>query len=110
MPLHYTDHPMMTPSPEEAFDPAAPDHPMMTPEPVESFDDNEEYTDTEEGEEEMEEEEDYDINDHDSEIEDSKPIEASPEAKYDEATQQLIAAAEEARKSHRWVCVNIVSN
>jgi len=73
---------------------------MMTPEPVESFDDNEEYTDTEEGEEEMEEEEDYDINDHDSEIEDSKPIEASPEAKYDEATQQLIAAAEEARKSH----------
>merc|ERR550519_69745 len=71
---------MMTPAPPLA-DPNAPDHPMMTPPPPA------------EGEEE---DEDYDISDHD---EPEEAPEAKEESKYDEATRQLIATAEAARKA-----------
>merc|ERR1719154_110389 len=87
---------MMTPAPPLA-DPNAPDHPMMTPPPP-TDEDEEEYPEDEEDKEE-EEDEDYDIADHE-EPEEPVAAEVTPEEdKYDEATRQLVAAAEAARKA-----------
>jgi len=88
---HPPDHPMMTPSPEDTFDPEKPDYPMNTPAPPTDI--NEDYPDEHE---EEEEDEDYDINDH--EEPEVKQEEAKPESKYDEHTQNLINNAEDARR------------
>ena len=87
---HPPDHPMMTPSPEEA-DPEKPDYPMNTPPPPTDI---EEYDE----EEREEEDEDYDISDHEEPREPEIEKEAEAESKYDDLTQQLIQSADEARK------------
>jgi len=87
---HPPDHPMMTPSPEEA-DPEKPDYPMNTPPPPTDIDEYDE-------EEREEEDEDYDISDHEEPREPEIEKEVEAESKYDDLTQQLIQTADEARK------------
>lgn len=85
---HPPDHPMMTPSPEDVEVLPTPDYP-----PTDIDDDYQEIR-----EDDDDEEEDYDISDQDQDVETEAKPEDKPEAKYDEVTQQLIAAAEVARK------------
>ena len=87
---HPPDHPMMTPSPEEVYDPEAPDHPMNTPAPP-TEDDYQDDDDEEDADE------DYDISDHEEQEKVEEEV-AKPESRYDDNTQKLIDAAEEARK------------